>query len=39
MHSKKGSQIGIVVLDFSKSFDTVPYGEILNSLKHYSIDD
>ena len=39
MHNKKGSQIDIAVLDFSKSFDTVPHDGLLSKLKHYGIDE
>ena len=39
MHNKKGSQIDIAVLDFSKDFDTVPHDGLLSKLKHYIIDD
>ena len=39
MHNKKGSQIDIAVLDFSKAFDTVPHDGLLSKLKHYDIDD
>ena len=38
MHNKKGSQIDIAVLDFSKAFDTVPHDGLLSKLKHYNID-
>ena len=38
MHNKKGSQIGIAVLDFSKAFDTVPHDGLLSELKHYGMD-
>ena len=37
MHNKKGIQIDIAVLDFSKAFDTVPHDVILSKLKHYDI--
>ena len=37
-YDKKGSQIYIAVLDFSKAFDTVPHDGLLSNLKHYGID-
>ena len=39
MHDKKGSQIDIADLDFSKAFDRVPHDGLLSNLKHYDIDD
>ena len=36
-YDKKGSQIDIAVLDFSKAFNTVPHDGILSKLKHYGI--
>ena len=30
IHNKKGSQIEIAVLDFSKAFDTVPHDGLLS---------
>ena len=39
MHNKKGSQIDIGVLDFSKAFDMAPYDGLLSKLKHYGIDN
>ena len=39
MHNKKGSQIGIAVLGFSKAFDMVPHDGLLSKLKHYGLDE
>ena len=38
-YNKKGSQIDIAVLDFSKAVDTVPHDGLPSKLKHYGIDD
>ena len=39
MHNKKGSQIDIAVLDFSKAFDTVHHDGLFCKFKHYGIAD
>ena len=39
MHDKKGSQIDIADLDFSKAFDMVPHDGLLSKLKHNGIDE
>ena len=36
MHNKKGSQIDIAVLDFSKAFDTVAHDGLLSKLWIYN---
>jgi hypothetical protein len=33
----KGHQIDVAILDFSKSFDTVPHSKLLHKLHHYGI--
>ena len=38
-YNKKGSQIDIAVLDFSKAFDAVLPDGLLSKLKHYGIDN
>ena len=38
MKNKKGSQIDIAVLEFSKAFDMVPHDGLLSKLKHNGID-
>ena len=39
MHNKKGSQIDIAVLDFSKAFDMVSHDGLLTKPMHYGIDE
>ena len=39
IHNKKGSQIDIAVLDFSKAFYMVPHDGLLGKLKYYGIDE
>ena len=36
MHNKKGSQIDIAVLDFSKAFDTVPHDSLFSTQAYMS---
>ena len=33
-----GSQIDMIILDFSKAFDTVPHGKLLHKMKLYGVD-
>ena len=37
MHNKRGSQIAIAILDFSKAFDMVPHDGIISKI--YGIDE
>ena len=34
----QGLQTDVIILDFSKTFDTVPHKELLHKLKHYGIN-
>lgn len=33
-----GSQIDMIILDYSKAFDTVPHRKLLHKIRHYRVE-
>jgi len=38
-HVDQGKQLDVLILDFSKAFDTVPHRRLLGKLKYYGVRD
>ena len=38
-HIDQGKQVDVLILDFSKAFDTVPHRRLLGKLEHYGVRD
>ena len=36
-HIDQGKQVDVLILDFSKAFDTVPHRRLLGKLEHYGV--
>ena len=36
---QKNKQVDMLILDFTKAFDTVPHQQLLMKMKHYDIDN